>query len=337
MISPEEIRAILDDHNPVHLETLAGDARRLTRQYFGHAIGLYTPLYLSNFCASHCTYCGFHSHHTITRVKLTGEQTEREMQAIAALGTQNILLLTGESPQATPPEYLITAVRLAKKYFQGIALEVYPMREDEYRALYQAGADGVTVYQETYDCTRYAEVHLAGEKKNYAFRRQAPERVARAGLRQISLGILLGLGPVAEDLAALYGHLQELERNFPGVEYSLSFPRLRTIKAREFATATVDDAAFVKILCLTRCLFPRVGLNLSTRETASLRNHLLDICITRVSIGSKTSVGGYLTDEPPGDPQFDVADNRSAGDMILHLNAHGFDPVFTDWRKIDNI
>jgi 2-iminoacetate synthase len=336
-MTPDKIFTLLENTDRAELEALAQQAARLTRQYFGRAMGLYMPLYLSNHCASHCVYCGFHSHHKITRMKLSLEQMNTEMQAIARTGVRNILLLTGESPQATPLTYLVDAVSCAKKYFQAISLEIYPMAEDEYRALYQAGADGVTIYQETYDRTRYAEVHLAGQKKNYDFRREAPRRIAKSGMRQISLGALLGLGPLAEDLAALYAHLREMEKEFPGVEYSLSFPRLRTVKAREFATSNVDDATFVKILCLTRTLFPRVGINLSTRETSSLRNRLIGLCVTKVSIGSKTSVGGYLEDVTTRDPQFDVADERSAAEMIQYLKDHDFDPVFTDWRRIENV
>ena len=335
-MNTEQIRSILNDTNRDHLETLAQKASRMTRQYFGRAMGLYMPLYLSNYCASHCVYCGFHSRQKITRMKLSLEEMDTEMQAIARTGVQNILLLTGESPQATPLEYLIQSVTCAKKYFQGISLEIFPLTEDDYRALYHAGADGVTIYQETYDRRRYAEVHLAGQKKDYDFRRGAPERIARAGMRQISLGALLGLGPLAEDLAELYDHVHELEQKFPGVEYSLSFPRLRTIKAQAFAASNVDDATFVKILCLTRTLFPRVGINLSTRETSALRNRLIELCVTKISIGSKTSVGGYLEDDVARDPQFDVADERSAAEMLNYLKDHHFDPVFTDWRRIEN-
>ncbi len=335
-MTPDKIRAILEDNNRSHLEALAQNAAHLTRQYFGRAMGLYMPLYLSNFCASHCIYCGFHSHHKIKRMKLSADEMNIEMQAISKTGVRNILLLTGESPQATPLAYLIDAITCAKKYFQGILLEIYPMTEDDYRALYEAGADGVTIYQETYDRARYAEVHLAGQKRDYDFRRSAPARIARSGMRQISLGALLGLGPLAEDLSALYTHLRELEIEFPGVEYSLSFPRLRTIKAQEFAASHVDDTTFVKILCLTRTLFPRVGINLSTRETTALRNRLIEFCITKISIGSKTSVGGYLEDDTVRDPQFDVADDRSAADMLQYLKEHNFDPVFTDWRRIEN-
>jgi 2-iminoacetate synthase len=331
-----KIQQILDDKDPQHLETLAQQAQRLTRQYFGRAIGLYTPLYLSNYCASHCTYCGFHSQHKIRRIKLTLDEIKTEMRAIAATGVQNILLLTGESPQATPLNYLIDAVKCAKGFFQGISLEVYPMTTEEYRALYEAGADGVTIYQETYDRARYAQVHLAGQKRDYDFRYRAPERIAQAGMRQISIGALLGLGPIEQDLTALYDHLHTLEKKFPGVEYSLSFPRLRTIKAQAFAVSTIDDATFVKILCLTRTLFPRAGINLSTRETAELRNRLLELCVTRVSVGSRTGVGGYHDPAAGTDPQFDVADERSTAEMIQYLKDHNMDPVFTDWRRIAN-
>ncbi len=336
IITPEAINAVLHDPDPVKLETLARNARRLTLGHFGKAIGLYTPLYLSNYCTSQCTYCGFHNRRKIARVKLTLAQMDAEMQAIAHTGVQNILLLTGESPQATPVSYLKEAVTLAKKYFQGISLEVFPMTEDDYRTLYLAGADGVTVYQETYDRGRYSEVHLAGQKRDYDFRYGAPERIAKAGMRQISLGVLLGLGPLAGDLSALYNHLRGLEKKFPGVEYSLSFPRLRTIKTEALASNDVDDAAFVKVLCLTRTLFPHIGINLSTRETPAMRNRLMGLCVTKVSIGSRTTVGGYKDATTAADPQFDIADERSAADTIAHLKAHGIDPVFTDWRRIEN-
>jgi 2-iminoacetate synthase len=335
-IITQQIHAILADTSRERLEALAREASDLTRQYFGRAISLYTPLYLSNFCSSHCTYCGFHSHHKIDRMKLGPEQITAEMATIAATGVRNILLLTGESPKATPLSYLKEAIEIAKTHFQGIALEVYPMTEAEYRELFLAGADGVTIYQETYDRARYAEVHLAGQKKDYVFRRGAPERIAQAGLRQISLGVLLGLGPLAEDLAALFAHLRELEKVFPGVEYSLSFPRLRRIKSQEFVKDIVDDVTFTKILCLARILFPRVGINLSTRESADFRNHALRLSVTRISVGSKTTVGGY---KDPGDdapPQFDVQDDRSTAELIRYLKDHDFDPVFTDWRRIEN-
>lgn len=333
----DELHRILTDDRPATLESLAQQAKALTEQQFGRTISLYAPLYLSNFCSSHCTYCGFHSKNRIKRFKLTPEQMHKEMTYLANEGIENILLLTGESYKVTPVEYLKEAVDVAQNYFPNIALEVHPMNEEDYRTLFRAGADGITVYQETYDKKRYSEVHLSGIKADYQFRYEAPMRAAAAGMRSISMGILLGLANVTDDLFALYSHLRELEKNYPGVEYSLSFPRLQPIKDVEFVRAVIDDALFVKIFCLTRLLFPRVGINLSTREAPLLRDRLLEFGVTRMSAGSNTSVGGYtLIEQQQQDPQFDIEDSREVKDVVNMLKSRNFDPVYTDWRRISN-
>jgi len=339
MISLVEIKNILSNDNPVFLESLAQESQNITQQYFGRTMTLFAPLYLSNYCSSHCTYCGFTSKNRITRIRLTPEQIHNEMKVVADTSIENILLLTGESYAATPLTYLKEAVTIAKKYFTSISLEVHPMETEEYRQLFLIGVDGITVYQETYDRTRYKEVHLSGKKSDYDYRRETPARAARSGMRHISLGILLGLSNVAEDLFALYQHLRWMETHFPGVEYSLSFPRLRTIKGRAFALCNVDDATLIKIICLTRTLFPRVGINLSTRENATFRDHALELGITRISAGSNTSVGGYdlLKTSAKQEPQFDIEDQRSVSEIIQLLKMKNFDPVFTDWRAIENV
>ena len=337
MINVQELKNILADERPETVEGLAQEAKRVKEQFFGRTISLYAPLYLSNFCSSHCTYCGFHSKNRIKRIKLTAEEMHKEMAHVAKSGIENILLLTGESYQVTPLSYLKEAAEIAKIYFPSIAMEVHPMSEEEYRELFLCGVDGIAVYQETYDKKRYGEVHLSGQKKNYNFRFEAPERIAKSGIRNISMGILLGLGPVAEDTLELYRHLTFMEKNFPGVEYSVSFPRLRPIKGTGFEASYVDDISFVKLICLTRILFPRVGINLSTRENPKLRDRLLELGITRISAASKTSVGGYTSEEPEKlDPQFDVQDERSVEEVVQMLKSRNYDPVFTDWRRIKN-
>lgn len=337
MIDLAGIRKALTDPSPNLTEDLARQAHGITQQYFGRTIALYAPLYLSNYCSSHCTYCGFHSHNRITRFKLTAEQMRREMSFLAGQGIENILLLTGESYQATPLNYLKEAVGVAKDYFPNISLEVHPMAEVEYRELFLYGVDGIAVYQETYDRKRYQKVHISGKKADYDYRCQTPARAAQGGIRHISLGILLGLADAAEDLYALYQHLRWMERHFPGVEYSVSFPRLRPIKGENFAPCPVDDITFVRILCLTRIQFPRIGINLSTRENPALRDHALEVGVTRLSAGSNTSVGGYtVTPSDKQDPQFDIKDRRPIEEILRVLKQRHFDPVLTDWRRIGN-
>ncbi len=338
MISLTEVQKTLAIESPEAIENLAQKAKRLTQQYFGHTISLYAPLYISNYCSSHCTYCGFHVRNRIHRLKLTPGQINKEMAHVAQSGIENILILTGESYQATPLAYLKEAVEIAQKYFSSISLEVHPMDETEYGELFAAGVDGIAIYQETYNRHRYAQVHLSGKKKNYDYRYGAPERIAHAGMRQISMGILLGLADdVAADAHELFLHLRFMEKNFPGVEYSLSFPRLRPIKGLGFEPCLVSDLMLFKIICLARIVFPRVGINLSTRESARLRDRLLGVGITRISAASKTSVGGYTSESPEDlDPQFDIQDERSVENIVAMLKKRNFDPVLTDWRRIDN-
>lgn len=332
-----EIKNVLNNDSPAFIEDLAQKAKKTKEQFFGRTVVLYAPLYLSNFCSSYCTYCGFHSHHKIERFKLTTEQMHQEMKFVADQGIENILLLTGESYKATPLSYLIEAADIAKKYFSSIAIEVHPMDENEYKELFAHGVDGVTVYQETYDRIKYKEVHVSGKKADYDYRYGTPERAARAGIRNVSIGILLGLSDIAQDLFSVYAHLRFLERNYPGVEYSVSFPRFQTIKGEDFAKSSVDDKTFIKIISLTRILFPRVGINLSTRESPKLRDHILELGITRMSAGSNTSVGGYtIKDLEHQAPQFDTEDKRSVKEIVELLKQRNLDPVFTDWRRIDN-
>lgn len=344
MISLFEIQELLNNQDPDTLEDLAQRARGMTLQYFGRTISLYAPLYLSNYCSSYCTYCGFNNHNRINRFKLTGDQLRKEMACVADKGIENILLLTGESYKATPLSYLLEAVAIAKEYFTSISLEVHPMGTEEYRQLFCHGVDGITIYQETYDRKRYAEVHLAGKKSDYDYRLGTPRRAARSGIRQISMGILLGLSDAAKDLWALYTHLRKMEKEYPGIEYSLSFPRLRKIKGEEFpamekteASCHVDDITFIKIICLTRILFPRIGINLSTRENQRLRDKMIELGVTRLSAGSNTAVGGYnIKTTEQQDPQFDIEDSRSVQEVIQLLKKRNFDPVLTDWRPIEN-
>ncbi len=337
MISLKKIQRILADKNPRLIEDLAQEASRITRQYFGRTISLYTPLYLSNYCSSHCIYCNFNSHHPIKRMKLSPSEIDQEMKYIAKKGIQNILLLTGESEQATPVSYLKEAVRIARKYFPSIGLEVFPMETDQYRQLYLAGVDAVTIYQETYHREHYRHVHLSGRKRDYTFRKEAPKRIAQSGIRQISMGILLGLHDLSEDLFSLFEHLRLMEKQFPGVEYSLSFPRLRPIENMNFTPFDVTDIDMVKIICLARIQFPRVGINLSTRESQNFRDHALEVGITKISAESRTSVGGYATTHKQNQyPQFDIQDDRSVEEIIRILKKRNIDPVFTDWRRIEN-
>lgn len=335
MISLKELKSILANDDPAFIESLAQNARDITIQNFGRAISLYAPLYLSNFCDNQCVYCGYNRNKQIKRKRLTLKEMHKEMKKVSASGIQNILLLTGESREMTSVDYLILAVNTAKEYFPGISLEVYPLEENEYRDMFLSGVDGVTIYQETYNKEIYKRLHIAGKKRDYNYRFETPERIAKSGIRMINMGILLGLSEVSEDIFHLFSHLEWMGKNYPAVEYSLSFPRLIPINHLWFADHEVSDLILIKLICLARIFFPRVGINLSTRERPYIRDHALPIGITKISAASRTCVGGYSL---PGkkEPQFNIMDNRSVDKVVTVLKQKGFDPVFTDWRRIPN-
>ncbi|MCP5050853.1 MAG: 2-iminoacetate synthase ThiH [bacterium] len=335
MITLKQIKEVLDNNDPAFIEGLAQKSKETTLHHFGRTISLYAPLYLASYCDNICTYCGFSRNLKMERKRLTIDEMHREMETVASSGIQNILLLTGESDEMAPAAYIKEAVIVAKEYFPSISIEVQPLEVDEYQDLFLAGVDGVTVYQETYNRERYRFFHPKGKKSHYDDRYETPERIAKAGIRTISMGVLLGLADVAEDVHQLFLHLQWMEKHWPGVEYSLSFPRLIPLEFSRIKYVEITDITLIKLICLTRVLFPRVGINLSTRESATFRDHALKLGVTRISAASKTTVGGYTSEEARG-PQFDIMDHRSVREVVAVLDRKGFDPVFTDWRRIQN-
>ncbi|WDP90526.1 MAG: 2-iminoacetate synthase ThiH [Desulfobacter sp.] len=319
------------------LEPMAQKARTLTLQYFGRTIGLYAPMYISDFCSNHCTYCGFNAKTGFPRTKLSLEEIEAEAKAIADLGIRHILVLTGEAPAKTPMDYLEDTVSLLTRYFSSVALEMFPMEEEAYRRLCRAGADSLTVYQEVYEQGLYKSVHPKGPKSDYAFRLLTPERGARAGFRALNIGPLFGIGePKAEAFMAGI-HARYLEREFPDVEVSLSLPRMNPVDGGMAPAHLLDDAGFVQTMLAWRLFMPRLGINISTRESAQFRDRLIHLGATRYSAGSKTDVGGYTVRNPERTNcdttvQFDITDTRSVDQVTQMIRESGYQPVFKDWE-----
>lgn len=334
-LSETDFLALLSPLAAASLERMAQKAHELTVQYFGRTIQLYIPLYISNFCANECVYCGFHRGNVIHRKKLTMTEIEAEAQTIAATGMRHLLLLTGEAPAVTPIEYLEEAVRLLKKYFASVSIEIFPMAEQDYRRLKEAGVDGLTLYQEVYDESRYALVHRAGPKADYRWRLDAPERGARAGFRMVNIGPLVGLGEVRSEVFFSGLHARYLENTFLQTEISLSLPRMNPAEGDYRPDYFADDRDFVQFLTALRCFLPRAGLNISTRERAGFRDNLIRLGATRFSAGSCTGVGGYGEQKADaGSPQFAITDERSVAEVVEAIRAAGYQPVYKDWDMI---
>jgi 2-iminoacetate synthase len=275
------------------LEPICHRSQALTRQRFGKVIRLFAPLYLSNECINNCKYCGFSRDNAILRVTLSVDEVMREARALAAQGFRNILLVAGEHPKFVSNGYMAECVAALHAEIPSVSLEVGPMETEEYRPLVAAGADGLVVYQETYDRALYDDLHTAGPKKNFDWRLETPERAYTAGFRRLGIGALYGLADWRYEALSVAAHADYLLRNCWKSQLTISLPRMRPC-AGEFQPLThMADRELVQLVCAFRLMFPDVGLVLSTREPAKLRDGLFPLGITLISAGSHTEPGGY--------------------------------------------
>lgn len=325
--------ALLSPLAEKYLEEMAQKAHALTVQHFGRIIFLYTPIYLANYCVNSCTYCGFRVQNPIERKKLSFEQLEKEAEVIAATGLKHILVLTGESRVHSPVSYIKECIEVLKKYFTSIGIEVYPMQEDEYRELVASGVDSFTIYQEVYNKDVYLDVHPAGPKRDYLYRLDAPERACRAGMRAVNVGALLGLHDWRTEAFFTGLHADYLQTSYPDVEISISPPRMRPYLGGVEPRVIVSDKNLVQYILAFRLFMPRGGITISTRESQELRGNLLKLCVTRMSAGSCTSVGGRLEQENARG-QFDIADDRDVRSVVKAIYGYGYQPVFKDWQMV---
>src|SRR5437867_7037512 len=340
------------------LEPLCRRSQGLTQQRFGKVIRLFAPLYLSNECVNNCQYCGFSRDNPILRVTLSVDEVLREASALKEQGFRNILLVAGEHPRFVSRNYLADCVSALHDEFPSISLEVGPMETEDYRPIVRAGAEGLVVYQETYDRALYAELHTAGPKRDFNWRMETPERAYAAGFRRLGIGALFGLADWRFEALCVAAHADYLLRNCWKAQLTISLPRLRPC-AGEFEPLTrMTDRDLVQLVCAFRLMFPDAGLVLSTREAAKLRDGLVPLGITLMSAGSHTEPGGYTGagkehlhqtvhgrivelgasewatsngSERHATGQFDIADERSPQEVADLIRRLGYEPVWKDW------
>lgn len=333
------------------LEALSQRARQVTLRRFGKTIRFFAPLYLSNECINNCKYCGFSRDNPILRVTLSVDDVVREARSLIGQGFRNILLVAGEHPKFVSNNYLRDCVAALRAETPGISLEVGPMETAEYEPIRAAGAEGLVVYQETYDRAVYEEMHTAGPKRNFDWRLETPERAYAAGFRRLGVGALYGLSDWRREALALAAHTDYLLRVCWKAQVTVSFPRLRP-HAGDFEPRThLSDRELAQLICAFRLCFPDVGIVLSTREPARLRDGLVTMGVTHVSAGSHTEPGGYtgagreqlhLTQrgrvveiedsaKSRATGQFDIADERAPAEVAALVQSLGYEPVWKDW------
>ncbi len=329
----ENFGALLSPAALPYLEQIAQKAQQETRKHFGNSIFMFTPSYIANYCENYCIYCGFNCHNKINRAKLSEEQIEVEMREIAKSGLQEILILTGESRKMSDVNYIAKACEIAKKYFNVVGLEVYPMNSDEYAKLHECGADYVTVFQETYNSDKYETLHLAGHKRIFPYRINAQERAILGGMRGVGFGALLGLDDFRKDAFATGCHAYLLQQKYPHAEIAFSCPRLRPIINNDkINPMDVHEEQLLQVVCAYRILMPFASITVSTRECARVRDNLITIAATKISAGVSTGIGEHQAeDSSKGDEQFEISDERSVDEVFAAIKNQGLQPVMSDY------
>ncbi|MGS0828224.1 2-iminoacetate synthase ThiH [Shewanella sp. 0m-8] len=327
----DSLLALLSPAAEPYLEQMAQLSAALTRQRFGASVGMYIPLYLSNLCANECDYCGFTMSNKIKRKALSNDEVSDEMCLIKAMGYDSILLVSGEHETKVGLDYFKQVLPLVREQFSHVAMEVQPLDEQDYRELVSEGLDAVMVYQETYNPVIYAEHHTRGKKKDFVYRLESPDRVARAGVDKIGLGVLLGLDDWRLDALLMGYHLDYLEKTYWRSRYSISLPRLRPCTGGVSPKVELTDKGLVQMICAFRLFNQQLEVSLSTRETPKLRDNLFGLGVTNVSAGSSTQPGGYVEPNTELD-QFEISDERTPQAVANAMLQRGVNPVWKDWE-----
>jgi 2-iminoacetate synthase len=326
----EDFQALISPAAAPFLEEMAQKSKALTQKRFGKALRMYIPMYLSNECQNICTYCGFSLDNKIPRKTLSDAEIIQEAEIIKAMGYDHILLVTGEANKTVGIDYFVKAIRLLKPYFSQISIEVQPMEQDEYEILNKEGVYAVLVYQETYKEDDYKLHHPKGKKSNFHYRLQTPDRLGKAGIHKIGLGVLYGLEDWRVDTYMCAEHLNYLEKTYWKTHYAISFPRLRPCAGGIDLKSNMTDRELVQLICAYRLLNEELELSMSTRESENFRNNIIPLGITSISADSKTDPGGYANPNANLE-QFEIDDKRETAIFIDVIKSKGYEPVFKDW------
>ena len=338
-ISHREAALLLECNDPELLEEIFSLAKEIKQKFYGNRIVMFAPLYLSNYCVNSCVYCPYHiKNKTIARKKLSQEDIEREVIALQDMGHKRLALEAGEDPLHNPIEYILESIKTIYgiKHKNGairrVNVNIAATTVENYRKLHEAGIGTYILFQETYHKENYEKLHPRGPKSNYAYHTEAMDRAMEGGIDDVGLGVLFGLNTYKYDFTGLLMHAEHLEAIYGVGPHTISVPRICSaddINAADFENA-ISDEIFQKIVAIIRIAVPYTGMIISTRESQKSREKVLELGISQISGGSRTSVGGYAVEETPEEnsSQFDISDNRTLDEIVSWLLKLGYIPSF---------
>ncbi len=329
-LSHREAAVLLECNQPDLIEEMFELAREIKHKFYGNRIVMFAPLYLSNYCINGCVYCPYHGKNkTIRRKKLSQEEIRQEVIALQDMGHKRLALEAGEHPVHNPIEYILESIKTiySIKHKNGairrVNVNIAATTVENYRRLRDAGIGTYILFQETYNKTNYEVLHPTGPKSDYAYHTEAMDRAMQGGIDDVGIGVLFGLETYRYDFIGLLMHAEHLEATYGVGPHTISVPRLcmaDDIDTADFKNA-VPDEVFYRIVAIIRIAVPYTGMIISTRESQQSRARLLELGISQISGGSRTSVGGYVNEETPEEnsAQFDVADHRTLDEIVEWL------------------
>ncbi len=340
-LSHREAAVLLECEDPDLLQDIYQLARDIKRKFYGNRIVMFAPLYLSNYCVNSCVYCPYHiKNKSIPRRKLTQDEIRREVVALQDMGHKRLALEAGEDPLHNPIEYILESIRTIygiqhkNGAIRRVNVNIAATTVENYRKLREAGIGTYILFQETYHKENYEQLHPRGPKSDYAYHTEAMDRAMEGGIDDVGIGVLFGLNTYRYDFVGLLMHAEHLEAAFGVGPHTISVPRICSaddIDKGDFENA-ISDEIFQKIVAVIRISVPYTGMIISTRESQQSREKVLELGVSQISGGSRTSVGGYA-DAPADIPvessaQFDVSDTRSLDEIVQWLLRLGYIPSF---------
>ena len=334
-----EAAVLLDCDIEEKNQEIYGLAEQIKKDFYGNRIVMFAPLYLSNYCVNGCVYCPYHAKNKhIARKKLTQEEIRREVIALQDMGHKRLALETGEDPVNNPIEYVLESIKTiySIKHKNGairrVNVNIAATTVENYRKLKEAGIGTYILFQETYHRESYEKLHPTGPKHNYAYHTEAMDRAMEGGIDDVGIGVLFGLELYRYEFVGLLMHAEHLEAVHGVGPHTISVPRIRhadDIDADSFDNG-IDDDTFAKLVACIRIAVPYTGMIVSTRESQKCRERVLHLGVSQISGGSRTSVGGYVEEEPEEEnsAQFDVSDTRTLDEVVNWLMRLGYIPSF---------
>ncbi len=333
-LSSADFASLISPSASAFLPQMRNKASALKRMHFGKTVRIYAPLYISSYCINNCLYCGFRTaNRKDVRKRLSLPEIRAEGMAIRKLGIDSLLVVSGEDPRHISISFLAEVVKELKKLFSYVSLEIYPLDPGGYETLFNAGAHGLTIYQETYDRKLYGHLHPSGPKMDYDYRLEAPARAAKAGFYNIGIGALLGLHDWRSEAISLAAHASWLRKKFWKSKIQFSFPRITPVGGGFEVPAPVSEKELEQMMLAFRICFPECDITISTRESCRFRNRIVQSCANLMSAGSSVVPGGYSSSSRGKLGQFGKRDVRTVKAVEHDLRKIGIEAVFKDWDK----